>query len=288
MIERRNETKDVLLELFAISFLATGGIFVKQSALMPINTGFYRVLFSLPLLFPLARKGLLELTKKDAAVLFFAGVFLAGDVALWNLSFRYTSVANANLLTNLTPFTVIPVSCFLFREKIPKLFLPSAFLTIIGVFVLVRGKADPEASAFFGDFLALCASFFYAGFLLISYRLRDRLKSNVIMFISGFGSAFTLGIISCLAEGLEFPKGVHELWPILGLTVCLQVIGHNLLAHCQGKINVNLSSVICLSQPAIASVYSFFIFGERLTGIELLGIFLVMTGVYLVKAQYRK
>lgn len=284
--ERDNDTKDVLLELVAVAFLATGGIFVKLSALPPISTGFYRVLFSIPLLLPLAWKGLHTLTKKDTVVLFVAGCFLAGDVALWNLSFSYTSVANANLLTNLTPFTVIPVSYFLFREKIPRFFLPGAMITVIGVFVLLGGKLNPGESNYFGDFLAFCASFFYASFILISYRLRDRYESSVIMFVSGFGSALALALTAVLTEGVRIPHGTKELWPLLGLTLCLQVVGHNLLAHCQGKISVNLSAIVCLCQPVIASLYSYFIFSETLTAKEVIGIIIVMAGVYLVKVQY--
>ena len=284
---RKNKTQDVFLELFAVAFLATGGIFVKLSALSPINTGFYRVLFSLPFLFPLAYKNLRQLRKKDIVILFLAGVFLAGDVSLWNLSFSYTSVANANLLANLIPFTVIPVSYFLFKEKIPRFFLAGAGITLFGVFVLLGGKVSPCRANYFGDFLSLCASFFYAGFLLISYRLRDRLESSVIMFVSGFGSAITLLITSSLVEGFQVPKGMGELWPILGLTICLQVVGHNLLAHCQGKINVNLSSIICLSQPAIASIYSLIIFAEKISPVEILGIAIVIIGVFLVKSQYK-
>ena len=284
--KRDNETKDVLLELVAVAFLATGGIFVKLSALPPISTGFYRVLFSLPLLLPLAFRGLKNLTKKDVLILILAGCFLAGDVALWNLSFSYTSVANANLLTNLTPFTVIPVSYFLFREKIPRFFLIGAVITVMGVFILLGGKINPEKSNYLGDFLAFCASFFYASFILISYRLRDRYESSVIMFVSGFGSVLVLGITSLLAEGIQIPHGAGELWPLIGLTLCLQVIGHNLLAHCQGKISVNLSAIVCLCQPVIASLYSYFIFSETLSTKEVLGIIVVMAGVYLVKAQY--
>ena len=283
---RHNDTKDILLELLAVAFLATGGIFVKFSALSPINTGFYRVLFSLPLLFPLAYKNLKYLTRKDILILLLAGVFLAGDVSLWNLSFSYTSVANANLLTNLTPFTVIPVSYFLFKEKIPHFFFVGAALTLLGVFVLIGGKINPSTSNYFGDFLAFCASFFYASFLLISYRLRDRIASSVIMFVSGFGSAATLFVAANLVEGFQVPHSANELWPLIGLTLCLQVIGHNLLAHCQGKINVNLSSIICLSQPAIASIYSFFLFSETISIKEIIGIVIVMAGVYLVKMQY--
>lgn len=283
---RHNKTKDILLELVAVVFLATGGIFVKYSALSPINTGFYRVLFSLPILYPLAYKNLKRLKRKDIIILFLAGVFLAGDISLWNLSFSYTSVANANLLTNLTPFTVIPVSFFVFKEKIPRFFFAGAIITLLGVFILIGGKINPNTHNYFGDFLAFCASFFYAGFLLISYRLRDRIESSVIMFVSGFGSVTALFISSALIEGFQVPNGINELWPLLGLTLCLQVIGHNLLAHCQGKINVNLSSIICLSQPAIASVYSFLLFSEIISPKEIAGIIIVVAGVYLVKAQY--
>lgn len=284
--ERHNKTKDIFLELLAVAFLATGGIFVKFSVLSPINTGFYRVLFSLPMLFPIAYRHLKQLSKKDVAILLCAGVFLAGDVSLWNLSFSYTSVANANLLANLTPFTVIPISYFIFKEKIPKFFFVGASITIIGVILLIGGKINPSNSNYFGDFLAFCASFFYAIFLIISYRLRDRIASSVIMFVSGFGSAITLFITATIIEGFQVPHGIAELWPILGLTLCLQVIGHNLLAHCQGKININLSSIICLSQPAIALVYSYFIFAETISMKEVIGIIVVIVGVYFVKMQF--
>lgn len=285
--DRTNETTDVFIELIAIAFLATGGIFVKLSSLPPISTGFYRILFSLPLLLPFAYRQLKTLTKKDSWILGMAGVFLAGDIALWNLSFSYTSVANANLLTNLTPFTVIPVSYFLFKERVSKFFLVGACITLIGVFILLGGKLDPTPASYVGDLLAFCASIFYAGFLLISYRLRDRYQSSVIMLVSGIGCGITLGIVALIIEGIQIPRGTVELAPLLGLALCLQVIGHNLLAHCQGKLNVNLSTIICLCQPVIASIYSFLIFSEYLSLKEIVGIVIVMLGVFFVKGQYQ-
>ena len=284
--QRNNATKYVLLALLAVAFLATGGIFVKQSGLGPINTGFYRMLFSIPLLWPLAYGKLHTLTRGQVVLLIVAGLFLAGDVALWNTAFGYTTVANANLLTNLAPFTVIPVSYFLFHERLPKLFLPGAAVTLAGVLLLVGGKASPVPDNYFGDFLALAAAFFYAGFLLIAYRLRDSIESSVIMFVSAFGGLVGLFGASLAVEGLQVPHGWSDIWPILALTLCVQVVGHNLLTHCQGKLSVNLSSVICLSQPAIAAVYSWAVFSEQLSTLEILGIVIVMAGVYIVKKQY--
>ena len=284
--QRGNATRFVLLALVAVAFLATGGIFVRQSGLSPVNTGLYRMLFSIPLLWPLAYGRLGRLSLRQTGLLLLAGLFLAGDVALWNTSFSYTTVANANLLTNLTPFTVIPVSYFLFHERLPRLFLPGAAVTLAGVVLLVGGKASPVPDNYFGDFLALAAAFFYAGFLLLAYRLRDTIESSVIMFVSAFGGLAGLFVASWATEGLQVPRSWDDLWPILGLTLCVQVVGHNLLTHCQGKLSVNLSSVICLSQPAIAAVYSWAVFSERLSGLEILGIVVVMAGVYIVKRQY--
>jgi Methyl-accepting chemotaxis protein len=106
------------------------------------------------------------------------------------------------------------------------------------------------------------------------------------MFVSAFGGLAGLFAASWAVEGLQIPQGWDDLWPILALTLCVQVVGHNLLTHCQGKLSVNLSSVICLSQPAIAAVYSWAVFSERLTWMEILGIVVVMAGVYIVKRQY--
>ncbi|MED3542520.1 DMT family transporter, partial [Bacillus toyonensis] len=139
---RNNETKYILLVFLAICFLATGGIFVKLSDLPPINTGFYRVLLSIPLLLPFVWKELNKVSKKDILLILLAGVFLAGDLILWNVSFHYTSVANANLLANLVPLVIIPFSFFIFKEKITRTFFIGSIITISVVIVLVSGKSE--------------------------------------------------------------------------------------------------------------------------------------------------
>lgn len=282
-ITRKNETKYILLIILSICFLATGGILVKLSHLPPVNTGLYRVLFSIPILFPFVWKDLLNTNKKDLITMFLAGIFLAGDLSLWNISFNFTSVANANLLANFTPFIVIPVSYFVFKENIPKYFYFGFILTLIGVFMLMIGKIDANINNFFGDFLAFFTSIFYAGFLLTVYKLRDRLSSILIMFISAFGTSFTLLIIILFTEGIYIPKTLPDLLPLLGLALMSQIMGQGLLSYCLGKVNATLSSLICLTQPIIASIYAYILFNEILSLFEILGIFICILGVYLAK-----
>lgn len=280
---RKNETPYILLVILSIFFLATGGILVKLSNLPPINTGFYRVLISIPLLLPFIWKDLFTIKKKDFIIMFLAGIFLAGDLALWNISFNFTSVANANLLANFTPFLVIPVSYFIFKEKLPKHFFSGAILTIFGTILLMLGKIEPSIHNFWGDILALLTSIFYAAFLLTVYKLRDRISSLIIMFVSAFGSATALLIIIHFTEGLHIPKTIPDLLPLLGLAMFSQILGQGLLAYCLGKVNATISSLICLTQPIIASIYAYILFNELLSFLEIVAMIICISGVYIAK-----
>lgn len=283
---RCNSAKYIFLIFLAICFLATGGIFVKLSPLPPINTGFYRVLFSIPMLLPFIKKSDLQsLSYKQVVIIVLAGAFLAGDLTFWNSSFSYTTVANSNLLVNLTPFTVIPVSYFLFKEKMTPKFLLGGLVTLLGVFVLMANKVTVSPERLLGDSMSLGASVFYAMFMITVYKLRDTVKSNVIMFLSAFGTLLVLAAVIFLTEGFYVPKNFEELWPLLALALVSQILGQGLLAYCLGKVNASLSSLITLSQPVVAALYAWVIFQEHLNLQSIIAIIITLTGVYLAKTQ---
>lgn len=283
---RQNQTKNVFIELIAILFLASAGIFVRRSTLSPINTALWRMLLALPFLFVLAYRDLKKVSKKDILFSLFSGIFLAGDLVFFNLALVNTSIANTNLFTNLTAFIIVPVSHFVFKEKISKNYLIGLFITLSGVVLLVLGKNTPTKSNYVGDLFAVCACTFYAFYMLTTYRLRDRLESSVILFIGAFGTIIVLLIVCTIREGLQVPTTTSEFINLLLFALCMQVIGQNLLAYCQGKISINLSIAITLLQPGIAAIYSFLLFGEKLTIMELCGMAIVVTGVYICKRQF--
>ncbi|MBR1453863.1 MAG: DMT family transporter [Lachnospiraceae bacterium] len=284
--KRKNQTKNVLIELIAVLFLASAGIFVRRSTLSPINTGLWRMIFALPFLFILAFKDLMKISGKDIILSIFSGIFLAGDLVFFNLALVNTSMANTNLFTNLTAFIIVPVSHFVFKEQISKNYLIGLFITLAGVALLVLGKNSPSSSNYIGDLCAVGACIFYSFYMLTTYRLRDRLESSVILFIGAFGTIIALLIVCGIREGLQYPKTLGEFLNLLLFAICMQVIGQNLLAYCQGKISINLSIAITLLQPGIAAIYSFLFFGERLTIMELCGMAVVVTGVYICKRQF--
>lgn len=285
MNKSKNQFGYIGLNFLATCFLATGGIFVKLSALPPIATGFYRIFFSILILYPLVKKDLetIKFKKRDLLLLLCGGGFLGLDLIAWNQSMYLTTMANANLLTNFVPFTIIPFSYFVYKKKVSKTFLIGLAITFVGLIVLMLGKLDPSPENFKGDMLAFLASIFYAFFLLAVSDLRKRMTAPTIMFVSAFGGAIVLFIAMLFAEGVQYPQNIIELLPLIALTVCSQLFGQGLLSYCVGKIDVVLSSVLLLIQPVVAAAYSYLIFGESIMFQEVIGIFIVLIGIFYAK-----
>ncbi|WP_343643997.1 DMT family transporter [Chryseobacterium sp.] len=277
---------NILLAFLAVMSLGTGGIFVKLSSLSSINTALYRILFSLLFLFPIIYKRIKAVDRKSWIIILFSGVFLAIDLILWNTSFQFTSVANANLFVNLVPFTTVPLSYYLFKEKAGKNFLMGLCISILGVIILMWGKFSFSCDGGYkGELLAFLASVFYGLFLLSVYKVRLKVDAASIMFISGLGAIPVLLFTAGVSEGIMFPHTFKEIGILLGLAICSQLLGQGLLSYCLGKISILLSSVIILSQPVFAAIYAYFLFSEILTLKEILGIIIILGGVYYAKKK---
>ena len=123
---------------------------------------------------------------------------------------------------------------------------------------------------------------------MICYRLRDRIPGSTILFVTEIGSVITLFFYASVIEGFQLPANGKDLLLVLGLSLCMQTVGQGILTHCQGKVSVNVSSVIGLMQPAFAALYSLWFFSEKLSIVEILGIAIVVAGILLVKLQYKE
>ncbi len=278
--------------LAGVACLASGGIFVKLSELGPIATGFYRILLAMPLALawgrfshsPRPRNGLFNLPRGDFLLFFASGVFLAVDLILWHISFHYTTVANSNLLANLVPFVVVPVSWLLFGERISRMFLAGLTASVFGVVLLMSGKISPSPENFFGDMLAVATAVFYGLYLITVRRLRARYNAGDILFWGGFSSLAVLFAAAAIWEDVLIWQTWHGFIILACLALFSQIGGQGLIAVSFGHLPMNFASVAVLMQPVIAAFYAFLIFSEKLSALEVLGVGIVLAGIYAAKA----
>lgn len=283
--------RSFLILLTGVACLASGGIFVKLSELGPITTAFYRILLAMPLALlwarfspaPRPRRGLWNVPRGEIGIFVLSGAFLAFDLILWHISFHYTTLANANLLANLVPFVVIPVSWLLFGNKPSQVFLVGLLFSIGGVVLLMSGKISPVPDNFLGDALALATAVFYGLYLITVGKLRQRYNAGDILLWGGFSSLIILAAAAIIQESFFLPTSGKG-WLILAcLAIFSQIGGQGLIAVSFGRLPINFASVAVLMQPLFAAFYAFLIFTEKLSYVEIIGIGIALTGVYLAK-----
>ena len=91
-------------------------ILVRLADAGPAAVGMWRMLFALPLLALIARRGSGGVGAPNW-ILALAGAAFALDLAFWHYGIALTSVAKATVLSNLTPVIVTGVAWLVFRLR---------------------------------------------------------------------------------------------------------------------------------------------------------------------------
>lgn len=277
-----------LAALFAGAIgIAFAPIFVRLSEVGPVATAFWRVLLALPLV---ALWVAIEERKRSTAAangglwLFAAaGLFFAGDLAVWHWSIRLTSIANSTFLVNLAPILVSLGAWVLFRERAKPVFFLGLLLSLIGAALLVRATLSSNSTALLGDMLGIATAFFYAGYQLAIKHSRGNHATSRIMLVSGTVCAIALLPVALAFGERILPENAAGWLPLAGLALICQFGGQSLITYAVAHLPASFSSVSLLTQPVVASLLAWLLFGEALAGLQWLGGAAVLAGIWLAR-----
>jgi drug/metabolite transporter (DMT)-like permease len=263
--------------------IATSALFVKVSETGPVSTAFWRVLLALPVLWAWAAwesKTQSRVTGRgDLRLIALAGVFFAGDLAVWHWSIVLTSVANATLLANCAPIFVTLAAWLIFRRTPRAKFIVGLSAAIAGVFLLLRGDLHLAGTALIGDALGIVTAMFYAAYQIAIARARRAVSTARIMALSGTVTALCLLPIALLSGERFFPETVHGWFIVAALALISQAAGQSLIAYALAHLPATFASVALLAQAVIAAALAWVLLGEALTAVAIAGGILVLIGI---------
>lgn len=279
----RARTFAIVALLAGATCIGTSALFVKVSETGPLSTAFWRVFLALPFLWAwvwMARRNSATAENNPRGLLFAAGFFFAGDLAVWHWSIVLTSVANAVLLANLTPIFVTLAAWLWWRKKPAAMFLAGLAAALIGVMLMVGGDfSNSSARALLGDALGVVTAMFYAAYQLTVTRLRDTVSTARIMAVSSVVTAALLLPMALLSGELFFPATGVGWAKVFGLALISQVAGQSLIAYAMAHLPATLSSVGLLLQPVMAGLFAWILLGETLGAVAIAGAVLVLIGI---------
>lgn len=269
--------------------IAFAPIFVRLSDVDPVATGFYRMFLSFPVFWvwvewisrrtPSHTAPTKPTSWRDYAGLILAGLFFAGDLAVWHWSIRLTSVANATLLANFAPIFVTLGALILFGERFRSLFYLGLGLAVAGVVILLGNSAGLGQRHLLGDGLGIATAIFYAAYILTVGRLRARFSTAVVMLWSGGSASIVLAIIALVTEQSLFAVTATGWLVLAGLALISHVGGQSLIAFALAHLPAAFSSVGLLLQPAIAALLAWLLLGESLGVVQAAGAAVILSGI---------
>ena len=273
--------------LTGAALLGFSAIFVRWSEASPSITAFYRALFALPFLLIWVYLGNykdkihLNFDKKTWFLFILAGVFFGVDMALWNWSIYFTSVAHATLMANTAPVFVSLISFFFFRNHIKPVFFVALFLGLSGVVIVISAGSGSDNSRLLGDSFGLLAAIFYAGYILSVKRLTNIIRPSQVLLIATFFTAVFLFPVGLIESGDFFSLSSLGWLILISYALVSQVIAQGLITFGISRLSAHFSALTLLVQPVAATIFGIILLGEFVNKWQILGGLIVLLGIYL-------
>lgn len=276
----------LLLALFGGNVaLAIGPWFVRLADTGPVAAGFWRLFLALPFLVLLARANGQRLTgmgAKTLALVALGAVTFALDLASWHIGIGMTRLGNATLFGNAGSIVLLFWG-FIAARMLPKrLEWLAIVFALVGAAILMGRSLEISNATLVGDLFCLAAGLLYAVYLLTLQGARGQFGSwSLLVWVSLFGCPVLLGLALALGE----PVWPTDWTPVIGLFILSQLVGQGLMVFSLKYFPPLVVGLALLTQPAVASVYGWLVFGEVLSGLDIIGMLLVGAALAVSRAK---
>ena len=213
--------------------------------------------------------------------LLIAGCALALHFAFWIASLRYTSVAVSVLLVNTSPALVAVYSHFSLRERLTRRGITGLSLALSGSLVLVWDDLS-RLGDWRGATLALLGAVMLGVYLLSGRTIRQTRSLIHYVYPTYVIAAAVLGILVLLSgySLTGFSTRTYIFLFLLGLVP--QSLGHTSYNWALEHLSATTISTLILAEPVLATILAWWLLGEEVGPVIIVGAVLVGAGIYLV------
>jgi len=301
-----NLTRGYTVAVVSAAILSTTAIFIRhltQTYRMPaLVLAFWRdslVAFTLLPVLGLLRPSLLRAARRHLPYLVGYGFVLASFNGLWTLSVALNGAAiSAVLVYSSAAFTAL-LGWWLLKERLDWARLLAVAFSLGGC-VLVSGALDAAAwrANLAGILTGTLSGLGYAVYSLMGRSAAQRGLNPWTTLFYTFGFAALFLLFFNLVSGGRLPGGVGHLadifwlgnsvagWFILFLLAAgPTVAGFGLYNVSLGYLPSGVANLILTLEPVFTTVLAYFLFGERLSGMQLGGSLLILSGVALLRVH---
>ncbi|WP_090693173.1 DMT family transporter [Bacillus sp. 166amftsu] len=287
MKQEKSIALPLAVSIIAISFAA---VFVKMSSAPSSILSMYRLWIIVILMLPIVwkkREEFRRIQARDWCFLIGSGFFLALHFLLWFASLKFTTVASSTIILALQPIVSLVGGFFLFKERTTSSAIATMGIAILGVMCIGWGDLGLSEQAVIGDILSFLSVIAVVGYLFIGQTTVKKVSHWIYSFtVFAFAGLF-IAIYNVI---MSVPFTGYSTWDwwIFILLAIVPTASHMINNWLLNYVNATTISMSILGEPVGASILAFFLLGEKLNVMQVIGSVLVLCGVSIFLLQQQK
>jgi drug/metabolite transporter (DMT)-like permease len=281
--------------ILAMIFWAFSFIWFKMANenFRPITIVFMRLVFAVIILtaYLTVTKKFVKIRKSDYKLflmmsLFEPFIYFLGE----SYGLTYVSATVGSVLISTIPVFATIGAWIFFREKLKLINYLGIILSFIGVLVFLMNKDGGISYSLKGVALIFLAVFAAVGYNLTLSRLVDHYSPIYIVNVQNvIGAILFLPIFLTIElrsfTGIEF--SLRMLLPVLQLALFASCAAFILFAYSVRNLGLLKANVFTNSIPLFTAFFSFILLGDKLTVQNLIGMVVVVAGLYMSQLRGR-
>lgn len=267
--------------------LALGPWLVRLADTGPVSAGFWRLFLALPFLAVFARfsgQALTGIPRRTLMFVALGAVAFGLDLASWHVGIEMTRLGNATLFGNAGSIVLLFWGFILSRSLPRGTEWTAIVFALAGAAILMGRSADISTTTLIGDLFCLTAGLLYAVYLINLQGARQTIGGwSLLVWVSIFACPLLLAIALINGE----PVWPTDWTPILILFISSQLVGQGLLVFSLRHFPPLVIGLALLTQPAVAALIGYQVFGEVLTLLDIAGMVLLGSALVLARGVAR-
>lgn len=272
---------------FSMVFWSLSFIWYKDAYIFfgPMATVFLRLLFSGLILIIIAwLTGKLNIKKNHIKLFLIAAIFepflyFMGE----SFGMKLISSVTASVIIATIPVLTPMITSFFYEEKLTAINISGIIISFLGVAMVILKKDLHISASPTGVLLMFLAVFAAIGYAIALKKLTPHYEPLTIVALQNIIGAFLFAPFFFIIDWHTFSTGfpVKALIPILNLSIFASSIAFILYAYGVKAIGVNKANMFTNLIPVLTSIFAFYLLNEQFTFVKVLGIFVVVCGLFL-------
>lgn len=208
-----------------------------------------------------------------------------------NYGLLHASPTTTSVIISTIPLFSPVAAYFFLKEKISLINFISIIISILGVFLVIFKNDFTFSTSITGILLLSLSVFSVVAYSVIIVKLSDRYKVFTILFVQNLLGVILFAPIFLIVDFKDIIAtgfNLQGVIPIIKLAILASTLSFLFFIYGVKHIGITKVNIFANIIPAFTAVFSYFLIGETLSYVNILGIIIVISSILITQIKFNE